>query len=142
MNIVLDEELNCKICDFGLTLTLEKTHVTVKALQGSPRYMAPEQFEAAARITEKVDIWQMGCVVLELFCLAIPFSHCTGVQQIATELLLRKKPPMIPATADPRARILIHACTRIDAKQRPYAEQLREALAGVWASCSTPREPE
>merc|ERR1719502_89195 len=104
MNIVLDHELNCKICDFGLTITLERTHLTVKSLQGSPRYMAPEQFESNAKITEKVDIWQLGCTMLELFCLTIPFHNATGVQQIATELLVKRRPPSCPHQADPRAR--------------------------------------
>mmetsp|Transcript_15225 Transcript_15225/g.47870 ORF Transcript_15225/g.47870 Transcript_15225/m.47870 type:complete len:143 (+) Transcript_15225:111-539(+) len=140
MNVVLDEELNCKICDFGLTITLEKTHLTVRSLQGSPRYMAPEQFEATARITEKVDIWQMGCVMLELFCLTVPFTNCTGLQQIATELLLRKKPPAIPLEADPRARVLVQACFRIDPKARPEAEPLREALTGIHAACAASGE--
>lgn len=33
MNIVLDGEWCCKICDFGLTFTLESTHMTVRSLQ-------------------------------------------------------------------------------------------------------------
>ena len=44
--------------------------MTVYGLQGSPRYMAPEQLDAnehkPTKITEKVDIWQMGCVLFEL----------------------------------------------------------------------------
>jgi len=132
-NSVLDEDLNCKICDFGLTVTLEKSHLTVLSLQGSPRYMAPEQFETKAKITEKVDIWQMGCVMLELFCLALPFANAAGVHQIATELLLRKKPPSLPSDANPYARVLIQACLRIEARQRPEAEQLIDALGGILA---------
>lgn len=132
MNIVMDDRANCKICDFGLTITLEKTHMTIKSLQGSPRYMAPEQFESSAKITEKVDIWQMGCIMLELFCLTVPFSSCQNIQQIATELLMKKKPPPIPDSADPRARAFIHACFRIHPKQRPDAEALKEALEGAY----------
>jgi len=131
-NIVLDKALHCKICDFGLTLMLERTHVTVCALQGSPRYMAPEQFEDAARITEKVDIWQMGCVMLELFCSTKPFETCTGVQQIISELLVRRKPPSVPSHADPRARALIQASLRIQAAARPAAAALEKALRGAW----------
>jgi len=134
MNIVLDNSLNCKICDFGLTITLERTHLTVQSLQGSPRYMAPEQFEDNAIITEKVDIWQMGCVMLELFCLARPFQSCSGVQQIITELVVRKRPPQIPVEADPRARVLIHSCVRIERRKRPAAGLLQDALAGIWSS--------
>jgi len=133
MNIVLDRELNCKICDFGLTLTLERSHVTVKSLQGSPRYMAPEQFETTARITEKVDIWQMGCVMLELFCQSVPFAGALGVQQIAAELLVRKRPPRVPSDgADSRARVLIEACLRIDSRQRPEAATLEDAIRATF----------
>jgi len=128
MNVVLDLELNCKICDFGLTVTLERSHLTVAAMQGSPRYMAPEQFESTARITEKVDMWQMGCVMLELFCGQIPFFHARGVQQIATELLLKRRAPPVPHEADPRARVLILSCLRLSAKLRPSGRALEEAL--------------
>eukprot|EP00927_Polykrikos_kofoidii_P003766 TRINITY_DN11518_c0_g2_i2.p1 TRINITY_DN11518_c0_g2~~TRINITY_DN11518_c0_g2_i2.p1 ORF type:complete len:261 (-),score=51.33 TRINITY_DN11518_c0_g2_i2:46-828(-) len=131
MNIVLDAALNCKICDFGLTVTLERTHLTVRSMQGSPRYMAPEQFESTARITEKVDIWQMGCVMLELFCASVPFSHCSGVRQIATDLLVRRRGPTVPADADPHGGALIRACLRIQQKARPPAAVLEEALALV-----------
>lgn len=137
MNIVLDTEFNCKICDFGLTITLERTHLTVKSLQGSPRYMAPEQFEHRAKITEKVDIWQMGCVMLEMFCLTIPFNSATGVQQIATELLVKKNPPRIPSQTDPRARTLIHTCLKIGPQMRPTSHQLNEALTEL---CKHPSE--
>jgi len=131
-NIVLDKELQCKICDFGLTLMLERSHVTVRALQGSPRYMAPEQFEDAARITEKVDIWQMGCIMLELFCSTKPFETFSGVQQLISELLVRKRPPAVPSDADPRARALVQASLRIQAAARPAAAALERALRGAW----------
>lgn len=135
-NIVLDSETTCKICDFGLTVTLEQSHLTVKALQGSPRYMAPEQFEITAHITEKVDIWQMGCVMLELYCKFVPFSGSSGVHQIATELLLKKRPPRCPTDADPRCRALVQACLRIQAKNRPAAATLEHALSVVHDTCT------
>lgn len=133
MNIVLDQQLNCKICDFGLTVTLERTHITIHALQGSPRYMAPEQFSKDAKITEKVDIWQMGCVFMELFCQIVPFSSCKSLEHVATELLVKKRPPSIPSDADPRARILIVACLRVQSDKRPSAAALTDVLELVLA---------
>jgi len=131
-NIVLDEERNCRICDFGLTVTLERSHVTMRCAQGSPRYMAPEQFSSVARITVKVDIWQMGCVMLELFCFVVPLEHCNCLREIATELIRHKRPPAVPESAHPYARFLIEACLRISPKQRPAAASLEEALGGLW----------
>lgn len=138
MNIVLDKAWNCKICDFGLTVSLDRSHLTVDRLQGSPRYLAPEQFEAAAKITLKVDIWQMGCIFLELFCQVIPFHNATAVQQVATELLVRKRPPSAPASADARARLFIQACLRLQPTQRPTAPVLESALASVISEVDVP----
>lgn len=137
MNIVLDKDLNCKICDFGLTLTLDSTHLTVRSLQGSPRYMAPEQFESTARITEKVDIWQMGCVMLELFCGKVPFAEAKGVQQVATALLVKRRPPSVPADADPQVRALVQACLRIEPKQRPASDMLERSLVITREACAS-----
>jgi len=131
-NIVLDDKLSCKLCDFGLTLMLEQSHMTVQRLEGSPRYMAPEQFQPKARITEKCDIWQFGCVMLELFCSAQPFAHCKGLQQIVTELLVRKRTPCAPAEADPRARLFVQASLRMCPAARPSAAALKRALCGTW----------
>lgn len=131
MNIVLDHDLNCKICDFGLALSLERSHMTIRSLQGSPRYLAPEQFETAARITLKVDIWQMGCVMMELFCQVIAFHNCTSVHQVATELLVRRRPPSLPVSSDARARVLIQACLRLSPAQRPTAAALETALQAI-----------
>jgi len=134
-NVILDDDLNCKICDFGLTITLERTHMTVWGLQGSPRYMAPEQLDASehkpTKITEKVDIWQMGCVLMELYCQVIPFANLQSVAAIITELVVKKRGPSIPERADPRARVLLAACLRAKAKIRPSAAMLLEALQGI-----------
>jgi len=141
MNIVLDENMSAKICDFGLTFSLDRTHLTVMSLQGSPRYMAPEQLDPPNKITEKVDIWQMGCVMLELFCLAVPFAHCSTLPQIVSELLVRRRGPVIPPDADPRARALIGACLKIMPNGRPTATQLEVALSGVFAACQEAAPP-
>ncbi|CAE7436051.1 unnamed protein product [Symbiodinium pilosum] len=139
MNVVLDGSLNCKICDFGLTLCLDHSHVTVCGLQGSPRYMAPEQLETEVpvRISEKVDIWQMGCVMLELFCGVVPFSGLSNVAAIISELIIKKKGPAIPDDADPRARALMTPCLRMSPRSRPTADTLLDVLARVVKNRST-----
>ena len=39
LNVVLDLQLNIKICDFGLTESMERTHITKKNNGGSPRFV-------------------------------------------------------------------------------------------------------
>ncbi len=46
MNVVLDNYFNAKLCDFGLTQSMEKTHITRKEQEsGSPRFFFFLAFE-------------------------------------------------------------------------------------------------
>ncbi|CAE6964618.1 unnamed protein product [Symbiodinium sp. CCMP2592] len=64
---VLDAHFNIKVCDFGKTQELRSNCaiITGQDTGGSPRYMAPECFILGAHITEKVDIWSLGCCLVE-----------------------------------------------------------------------------
>lgn len=62
-NILIDEENNIKITDFGTsTLLNEKQYATTRI--GSPPYMAPEQFEGKAVFSS--DIYSAGCLFYEM----------------------------------------------------------------------------
>lgn len=134
-NVVLDSNMDCKICDFGLTMTLERSHEIIKGLQGTARYMAPEQFEVDARISLQVDVWALGCALLEILCFTIPFKRCQHAQEVARELLKVKRAPAAPGDSDPLARTLIQACLRLAPEERPSAPRLEEALGEVWRGC-------
>mmetsp|Transcript_19564 Transcript_19564/g.56106 ORF Transcript_19564/g.56106 Transcript_19564/m.56106 type:complete len:115 (+) Transcript_19564:171-515(+) len=108
---------------------MERTHISLKdGMGGSPRYMAPECYDSStSRITEKVDIWALGCIVIEIFGGPLPFSHCTSIQQIMTSLLLKKEPPVVPHFLPPNIRQIIKRCFEFDPAKRPTArEVLRE----------------
>ncbi|MCP5052146.1 MAG: serine/threonine protein kinase [bacterium] len=62
-NILINEEGNIKITDFGTsTLLDERQYATTKI--GSPPYMAPEQFEGKAVLAS--DIYSTGCLFYEM----------------------------------------------------------------------------
>ncbi|GLT31696.1 hypothetical protein SLA2020_064150 [Shorea laevis] len=66
-NILLDENFNAKVSDFGLSkLVGREQSQIVTTMRGTPGYMAPEWLNSV--ITEKVDVYSFGIVVLEILC--------------------------------------------------------------------------
>ncbi|KAK4605281.1 hypothetical protein RGQ29_013375 [Quercus rubra] len=66
-NILLDENFNAKVSDFGLSKLVDRDQSqVVTVMRGTPGYMAPEWLSSV--ITEKVDVYSFGVVLLEILC--------------------------------------------------------------------------
>lgn len=64
-NILLDENFNAKVSDFGLAQLIERDESLVQAtMRGTPGYIAPEWRKS--KISVKVDIYSFGIVLLEV----------------------------------------------------------------------------
>ncbi|XP_044478549.1 G-type lectin S-receptor-like serine/threonine-protein kinase RLK1 [Mangifera indica] len=68
-NILLDDNYNARISDFGLAklLTLNQSH-TSTVIRGTKGYVAPEWFRNTP-VTVKVDVYSFGVLLLEIICL-------------------------------------------------------------------------
>ncbi|XP_050368369.1 probable leucine-rich repeat receptor-like serine/threonine-protein kinase At3g14840 [Argentina anserina] len=65
-NVLLDQDLNAKISDFGLARLDEdeNTHISTKTIAGTIGYMAPE-YALWGCLTYKTDVYSFGIVALE-----------------------------------------------------------------------------
>jgi len=72
-NLLLDENLNVKIADFGFGNFFQDDNL-LKSSCGTPQYAAPEIFEGKEYYGPEVDIWSLGVVLYVLVCAAIPFD--------------------------------------------------------------------
>lgn len=84
-NILLDLDGTCKISDFGISKKTDNIYGNDKTnnMQGSVFWMAPEVIRSQGEgYSAKVDIWSLGCVVLEMFAGRRPWSNEEAVGAI------------------------------------------------------------
>lgn len=127
LNILVDEDWNIKVSDFGLTDFKPDIDGAQNLQQGTPFWLAPESMERG-EYSERSDVYAFGMVVWELFTRDIPFTNMSP-HQAALAVITEDKRPDIPLFVPPKFAQLIQQCWSRDPSKRPSFPQVIEALA-------------
>merc|ERR1711988_39684 len=95
---------------------------------GSPRYMAPECFRIGAHITEKVDIWSLGCCLVEVLGSPLPYEDVPQMAQVITLIFMHRQPPMVPPWFVPAIRPILARCFDFEPQERPVISEVQLVL--------------
>ncbi|KAI4147973.1 MAG: hypothetical protein LQ340_005292 [Diploschistes diacapsis] len=131
-NILLDADGTCKISDFGISKRSNDIYGNdaTNSMQGSVFWMAPEVIRSQGQgYSAKVDIWSLGCVVLEMFAGRRPWSKEETIGAIYKLGSLNQAPPIpddVSSSISAEAVGFMWDCFTVDPGERPTADTLFE----------------
>ncbi|KAJ7244724.1 kinase-like domain-containing protein [Mycena haematopus] len=129
-NILVQTSGVCKISDFGISKKEDMQGQAFTGMKGTAFWMAPEVLDANNKrgYDSKVDIWSVGCVVLEMWSGERPWA---GEELIPVMLKLYndKLPPPVPtgilSGLSELALDFRRECFAMDPRDRPTAAVLQ-----------------
>ncbi|WOG82107.1 hypothetical protein DCAR_0101269 [Daucus carota subsp. sativus] len=123
-NILVDPNGEIKLADFGMAKHITNC-TSMLSFKGSPYWMAPEVVMNSNGYNLAVDIWSLGCTILEMATSKPPWGQYEGVAAIF-KIGNSKEIPEIPNHLSPDAKNFIRLCLQRDPVARPTAAQLLE----------------
>ncbi|XP_058728845.1 CBL-interacting serine/threonine-protein kinase 5-like [Vicia villosa] len=116
-NLLLDENENLKVSDFGLSALPDQRREDGMLLTpcGTPAYVAPEVLKKKGYDGSKADIWSCGVILYTLLCGYLPFQG-ENVMRIYTKAF--KGEYQFPEWISPQAKSLISNLLVADPKNR------------------------
>ncbi|KAJ3449914.1 protein kinase [Anaeramoeba flamelloides] len=120
-NLLLDENLNIKIADFGLAKYMKKGNLLQTAC-GSPHYVAPEILKGKGYDGKKTDIWSCGVILYGLLCGQLPFNNKNNDKLLSS---VRRGKYKIPKDLSENEKHLLKKLLTVDPKHRIKIKEIK-----------------
>ncbi len=123
-NILVDDDDNVKILDFGIAQFYGEMHKTYDRtcagmVMGTFNYMSPEQKESAENVTAQSDLYSVGVLMYNLFTGTLPSGRYPDPRELNQEL-------------SEELNLLILQCLQENPNQRPdSAGELKTRLLAI-----------
>ncbi|KAG0533389.1 hypothetical protein BDA96_04G189300 [Sorghum bicolor] len=121
-NVLVGPNGEVKLADFGMA-----KHITslaeIHSLRGSPYWMAPEVIMNKNGYSFEVDIWSLGCTIIEMGTGRHPWHQYEDVPAMF-KIVNTNDMPEIPERFSKEGKDFLSLCLKRDPGQRPSATQL------------------
>ena len=122
-NILLDKNLDMKMCDFGLTKLKSELNSGSGQFAGTPCYMAPELFDRKY-YDDKVDVFSFGTVLWEIYTQKIPYANCDAAE--IKQKVTKGEELYCSSIIPKQIANLIQKCRSVKASDRPSFEEIEK----------------
>jgi non-specific serine/threonine protein kinase len=132
-NIMIDDEGNAKIMDFGIARSLRDAGLSVEdSFVGTPVYMSPEQAESK-EVDQRSDIYSLGVILYEMVTGTVPFKGDTPSEIAGKHSLEAPRNPkeLVPQLPDSLNHLILKCLDKNKEKRYQGAQELRQELGEI-----------
>ncbi len=132
-NIMIDDNGNARIMDFGIARTLKEKGITGAGVMiGTPEYMSPEQVEAK-EVDQRSDIYSLGVIMYEMLTGRLPFEADTP---FAVGIKQKSETPKSPKDYNPQisdnlSGVILKCLEKEKERRYQSAEEVKSNLAKI-----------
>ena len=125
-NVLIHEEGQLQLCDFGVAGVLQSTHDKRTTIIGTLHWMAPEMYQQDAEYSSEVDVWGYGCTLYECAVGNPPNADVREIHQIRSRLRRNNAPISLPEDGNfsDELRDLVRFTLNRNPSERPSMEDV------------------